>query len=97
MMLIPLMSCSARLPVYVPLPGDTPQQAGQVISASSVRHRRERAPARCSTEFRLKAGRALCHGAAALLPAGARGVVVHMWDKVTTHLSSMGTSFWLLP
>jgi ferrous iron transport protein B len=94
MMLIPLMSCSARLPVYVLFAGVFfPQQAGQVIFGLYL------FGIVMSVLLGMLFNRILLKGQEEpfvmelppyRLPA-LRGIVVHMWDKVTIYLKRMGT------
>jgi ferrous iron transport protein B len=94
MMLIPLMSCSARLPVYVLFAGVFfPTRAGQVIFGLYL------FGIVMSVLLGMVFNRFLLRGLEEpfvmelppyRLPA-LRGIVVHMWDKVTIYLKRMGT------
>lgn len=94
MLLIPLMSCSARLPVYVLFAGVFfPRRAGQVIFGLYV------FGIAMSVLLGMLFNRFLLRGQEEpfvmelppyRLPA-LRGVIVHMWDKVTIYLKRMGT------
>jgi ferrous iron transport protein B len=94
MMLIPLMSCSARLPVYVLFAGVFfPRRAGQVIFGLYL------FGIVMSVLLGMLFNKILLRGQEEpfvmelppyRLPA-LRGVVVHMWDKVTIYLKRMGT------
>jgi ferrous iron transport protein B len=94
MMLIPLMSCSARLPVYVLFAGVFfPQRAGQVIFGLYL------FGIVMSVLLGMLFNQILLRGQEEpfvmelppyRLPA-LRGIVVHMWDKVTIYLKRMGT------
>jgi ferrous iron transport protein B len=94
MMLIPLMSCSARLPVYVLFAGVFfPRRAGQVIFGLYL------FGIVMSVLLGMLFNKFLLRGQEEpfvmelppyRLPA-LRGVVVHMWDRVTVYLKRMGT------
>ena len=94
MMLIPLMSCSARLPVYVLFAGIFfPKRAGQVIFGLYL------FGIVMSVLLGMVFNKMLLRGQEEpfvmelppyRLPA-LRGIVVHMWDRVTIYLKRMGT------
>jgi len=94
MLLIPLMSCSARLPVYVLFAGIFfPKRAGQVIFGLYL------FGIVMSVLLGMLFNKFLLRGQEEpfvmelppyRLPA-LRGVVVHMWDRVTIYLKRMGT------
>jgi ferrous iron transport protein B len=94
MMLIPLMSCSARLPVYVLFAGVFfPKRAGQVIFGLYL------FGIVMSVLLGMLFNKILLKGQEEpfvmelppyRMPA-LRGVVVHMWDRVTIYLKRMGT------
>ncbi len=94
MMLIPLMSCSARLPVYVLFAGIFfPRRAGQVIFGLYL------FGIVMSVLLGMLFNKFLLRGLEEpfvmelppyRMPA-LRGVVVHMWDRVTIYLKRMGT------
>ena len=94
MMLIPLMSCSARLPVYVLFAGIFfPRRAGQVIFGLYL------FGIVMSVLLGMLFNKILLKGQEEpfvmelppyRLPA-LRGLIVHMWDKVTIYLKRMGT------
>ncbi len=94
MLLIPLMSCSARLPVYVLFAGVFfPRRAGQVIFGLYL------LGILMAVVLGIIFNKVLLRGQEEpfvmelppyRLPA-LRGVLVHMWDKVTIYLKRMGT------
>lgn len=94
MLLIPLMSCSARLPVYVLFAGVFfPRRAGQVIFGLYL------LGIFMAVLLGMVFNKILLRGQEEpfvmelppyRLPA-LRGVLVHMWDKVTIYLKRMGT------
>jgi ferrous iron transport protein B len=94
MLLIPLMSCSARLPVYILFAGVFfPRRAGQVIFGLYL------LGILMAVLLGIVFNKVLLKGQEEpfvmelppyRLPA-LRGVLVHMWDKVTVYLKRMGT------
>ncbi|HAY20957.1 ferrous iron transport protein B [Desulfobacca acetoxidans] len=94
MLLVPLMSCSARLPVYVLFAGVFfPKRAGQVIFGLYL------LGIVMSVLLGMLFSRFLLKGQEEpfvmelppyRLPA-LRGLIVHMWDRVTVYLKRMGT------
>lgn len=94
MLLIPLMSCSARLPVYVLFAGVFfPRRAGQVIFGLYL------FGILMAVLLGMVFNKILLRGQEEpfvmelppyRLPAF-RGVVIHMWDKVTVYLKRMGS------